>query len=128
MTMNKHPRILSISDDDGLRLSRMLLLSKNGYDIESMSASEVLLVAEFGSFDAVLMCRSVEPGMAAAIAEKLREHNPEIKILRINPTEGAEELCRFDLEVKSGPCALLDAARAICDPVYKDSERMSLHS
>lgn len=112
--MNAPVRILSISDDDGLRYSRELLLVNEGYETESISSNTALTVAYIGSFDIALICRSVEPERALAVADVLRRYNPNIRVLTISPLEDWPERLRADLEIPSGPEPVLEACRRIC--------------
>src|SRR3954464_9295014 len=112
--MNNPLRILSISDDDGLRFSRELLLEKDGYATESINSNMALSVSRARHFDIVLICRSVEPQRAMALIEMLRRYNPEIRILSISPLESQSEAGGADLQVPSGPESLLHAIRNFC--------------
>jgi len=106
-------RILSICDDDGLRLSRELLLLKDGYQTESVQSNTALTVTRVRSFDLALICRSVDPKRALALVEMLRRYHPAIQILCIAPLESSAPMYLADLEVPSGPQALLDAIRSL---------------
>jgi len=112
-----HPvRILSISDDDGLRYSRELLLAKDGYETESMTSNTALSISRVKSanpFDIALICRSVDPERALAICSTLRRYNPGIQILCISPLENRMEAYGGDLEILSGPEPVLEAIRQV---------------
>jgi len=109
-----HPvRILSISDDDGLRYSRELLLAKDGYETESMTSNTALSISRAKSFDIALICRSVDPERALAICSTLRRYNPGIQILCISPLENRMETYGGDLEILSGPEPVLEAIRQV---------------
>jgi DNA-binding response OmpR family regulator len=112
--MSNPVRILSISDDEGLRFSRELLLSSDGYEIESIASTTALSFAHAESFDVALICRSVVAERAATLTEMLRQCNPEIQILCISPLETQTERCGGGLEIASGPEPLLDAVREVC--------------
>ncbi len=107
-------RILSICDDDGLRLSRELLLEKDGYEVQSIASNTALSVSSARSFDLALICRSIEPERALALTDKLRRYHPDIQILSISPLENRSEYCETILEIPSGPDALLEAIRELC--------------
>ena len=111
--MSKPVRILSISDDEGLRFSRELLLSNDGYEIESVPSTTALSHPRTGSFDVALICRSVEAERAAALTDTLRQSNPEIQILCISPLDSQTPCCGGGLEIPSGPESLLDAVQAV---------------
>ena len=108
-------RVLSISDDDGLRYSREFLLSNDGYVTESITSNTALSVSRVRSFDIALICRSVEPKRAMALTDMLRHYNPEIQILCISPLDDRLDRCGADLEIGSGPEAVLEAVRALCN-------------
>jgi DNA-binding NtrC family response regulator len=113
--MSTPVRILSVSDDDGLRNSRELLLENDGYETESITSNTALSVARVRSFDIGLICRSVEPERAMALTEMLRRYNPNILILSIRPLENRPEHFDADLEIPSGPEPVLDACRRLCE-------------
>ena len=109
-----HPvRILSISDDDGLRMSRELLLRSRGYETESMTSNDALCQAVSCWFEIVLICRSVDPELALAVAHRMRNANPSIQLLCIAPVEG--QSTRGGLELPAGPEPLLEAIRTLCE-------------
>jgi DNA-binding NtrC family response regulator len=104
--------VLSICDDDGLRFSRELLLMRDGYKTESIQSNTALTDTWIRSFDLALICRSVNRDRAIALVETLRRHHPGIQILAIRPLDSSPDLCDADLEVPSGPPALLNAIRS----------------
>lgn len=113
--MSKPVRILSIGDDDGLRYSRELLISSDGYETESITSYTAISVPYARSFGIALICRSVQPERAMALVEMLRRYNPEIRILCISPLEKSLESCDADLEIPSGPEAVLEAIQLLCE-------------
>ena len=112
--MNNRVRILSISDDDGLRFSRELLLTRDGYETTSVTSSAALSLLSARPFDIALICRSVDPERAVAVTELLRNQNPAIQIVCVAPIEDRHDSRDADFEVASGPQPLLDAIRALC--------------
>lgn len=112
--MNSSVRILSISDDDGLRYSRELLLSNDGYETESITSNTTLSVTRVRSFDIAVICRSVQGERAMSLTDMLRRYHPEIQIVRISPLEDPAEHCEVDMEIPSGPETILDAVRQLC--------------
>ncbi|HWE85439.1 MAG TPA: hypothetical protein VG267_10875 [Terracidiphilus sp.] len=91
-------RVLSISDYDGLRLSRELLLTQAGYSAESHSSSSCLDVLATQSFQIAILCHSVAPELAARIAEMLHCYHPRIRVLRLHSSERNASLY-FDREL-----------------------------
>lgn len=106
-------RILSVSDDDGLRRSRDLLLANEGFEMESVTSNAALIVSRLRPFDAALICQSVEPDRAVVLCERLHRTNPEILVVRVASFERARQ-CDADLEIEPGPRALLDGFHALC--------------
>jgi hypothetical protein len=119
-------RVLSICDDDGLRLSRELLLLKDGYKTESIQSHTALTVTRVRSFDFALICRSVDPKRSIALIEMLRRYHPAIQILCIAPLESSAHIYLGDLEVPSGPQALLDAIRILLQKRQGFAERSAV--
>jgi hypothetical protein len=108
-------RILSISDDDGLRLSRQLLLVNEGYDVVSLNSNDALSVSAATPCDIALICQSVHPQRAAALPRMLRSQHPEILIVWTAGIENRTGLSEGDLQVSSGPERLLEAIRGLCN-------------
>ncbi len=106
-------RILSICDDDGLRYSRELLLTNDGYEIDSVSSDAVLSVSQARSYDVALICRSVDTKRGMALTEMLQRYNPEIQILRIAPLESPEQL-DIHLQIVPEPQLFLETVRTSC--------------
>lgn len=106
-------RILSISDDDGLRYSRELLLINAGHETDSVSSDAALSVSQARSYDVALICRSVDTKRAMALTEMLQRYNPEIQIMCIAPLESMEQ---FDLhtQIVPDPEFFLEAVRQLC--------------
>jgi DNA-binding response OmpR family regulator len=105
--------ILSVCDDEGLRVSRELLLQKDGYQTESIESNTAVTVRRVRSFDLALICRSVDRGRAIALIEMLRRYHPALQILCIAPLDSSANMCHADLEGPSGPQALLNAIRSL---------------
>ena len=108
-------RILSISDDDGLRLSRELLLQRDGYETESITSTTAVSVSRARSFDVAVICRSVKPSRAMALTEMLKRYNPEIQVLCISQLDDQFASRRaIDLEIPSSPKIVLETVREMC--------------
>ena len=120
--MSTPVRILSVSDDDGLRFSRELLLVSDGYQTESITSNAVVSADRVRSFDIVLICRSVEPERAMALADMMRKYNPNIRILTISRLENRPERFDADLETASGPEPVLEACRKLCSELSARNE------
>jgi DNA-binding NtrC family response regulator len=112
--MSPSVRILSISDDDGLRYSRELLLANDGYETESITSNTALSVSRVRSFDIAVICRSVDPERAMALTDMLRRYNPDMQILCITPLENRLDSSAADLEIASGPETVLEGVRQLC--------------
>ena len=111
--MSNPVRILSISDDDGLRQSRELLLLTYGFDVTSTSSDTPISVMQVRSFPFALICRSVSSERVMALVDMLRRYNPEIQILRIAPLDD-DDVCDTDFNLSPTPEALLAEVRYIC--------------
>jgi hypothetical protein len=114
-------RVLSISDDAGLGLSRRLLLENAGYDPDSARSDSVFTPAYVQSFDAVILCQSVSPDSALELTEKLRQYNPGIRILRVNlqaiePDSGYDEIC----DSLTDPKRFVEAVGRVLDGIPKN--------
>jgi len=107
-------RILSICDDDGLRLSREPLLLNDGYVVESIASSVPLSVARVRTFDIALICRSVDAHRAMALKEMLERYNSQIQVVCISPLDFESFIDASSL-VPPTPEGLLHAIRLLAD-------------
>jgi DNA-binding NtrC family response regulator len=76
-------RILVVSDDPILAFSRVALLKKAGYQVESIPSDEAAMdLLEIKPFDLVLLGRdSLRPGKG--LDRRLRERHPDLLTLKI---------------------------------------------
>lgn len=116
-------RVLLIGDDDDLRLTRAMILRKEGYGVESVSSNGALKAPPDGEFQVAVIGQSVSSARAVRIASSLRDRYAEIRILRIQET-GPQIGNAFDLscEILSGPVAFLAAVRSLCERQLANSE------
>ena len=110
---NMRFRILSISDDDGLRSSRELLLTNDGYETDSVASDVVLSASQALSYDVALICRSVDTKRGMVLTELLQRYHPEIQIMSIAPLDSMEQ---FDLhmQIVPEPQLFLEVVRRLC--------------
>lgn len=106
---DRRTRILLISDYDGLRFSRELLLRKQGYEVEAMSGSQFLARKELCHCDLAILCQSLDSDRALLIGAILRRTEPGTAQLRVHPFRRGLEP-EFDLCVDGfdGPGVLLN--------------------
>ena len=81
MSLSAH--ILSIDNDDLLRLSRELILRKEGYAVESVTCKSALEVMPNGRFQIAVIGDSVNASRSLRIAAALKQADPRIRILRV---------------------------------------------
>ncbi|HKF46731.1 MAG TPA: hypothetical protein VKB38_05190 [Terracidiphilus sp.] len=108
--------ILEVSDYEGLRSSRQLLLEGAGYRVASVGSRDVLDADWVRRFDIAIVCQSVEPESAENVTAKLRRYHPAIQILRIHSPRSQPHPA-FDMEMEglAGPEALFDAVRKLVE-------------
>ena len=71
--MKAMPRILSISYDTALLHTRAMLLSREGFEVESaVGFSAAIQACKKGTFDLVIMGHSIPPEDKSAIIKQLR--------------------------------------------------------
>lgn len=87
----KDIQILAISDYDGLRTSRELVLRRYGYQVISCGSHSVGTELDPVLFQVAILCQSIEATWARRLTGVLKSLNPDLLILRIRP-------CRFDFE------------------------------
>lgn len=111
--MDRRTRILLISDYEGLRFSRELLLRKHGYDVEALSSGQFLAKSELCQCDLAILCQSLESDRALLIGAILRRTEPGTVLLRVHPFRRGLEP-EFDLCVAGfdGPGVLLNVLQA----------------
>jgi hypothetical protein len=76
-------RILSVSDHEGVRISRELLLQSVGYVVLSMSSDHVLSAEMPHDLAVAIIGQTTDDLSAGRIAAKLRRTQPNIRILRL---------------------------------------------
>lgn len=107
-------RVLSISDDDGIRYSRELVLMNRGYEVESIESSALLDDRRARSFNIAILCHSIDPRAAEVMARNLRRLNPSIGILRVRTMLAyADSTYDVDCEVLPDPRPLLTAIETL---------------
>lgn len=107
-------RILAISDYDGLRSSREMVLISAGYSVLSVRSEAVNSSFDPSIFDIAVICQSVQTTRAAQAAYLLRIGNPEIQILRILPEDhGSETGYDALIDGLSSPQHLLESIRLL---------------
>lgn len=104
--------ILSISDDEGVRVSREMLLRRNGYEVESVESQEFLGVGYVRRFKVALICTSIPAPLVGPLMEKLIRYNPSIQIIEMEDLRFNAELW-FDVNASrsAGPDLLLEALK-----------------
>lgn len=113
--MNDTIRILSVSDDEGLRLSRELLLRNCGYEIESVTSYDLLGVSYVRTFEIALICTSIQATRVGPLIEKLCRYNPGIQTLDMDDLQfKAEVWSEVTSPVVIGPDLLLNTLRDMC--------------
>lgn len=114
--MELRARILLIGDDDDLRLSRELILRRQGYQVEAMSSNQVLNSPPDQKHDVVVIGQAVSSARAMRIAASLRQRHPGLRILRVQEAPSRlDGLFEINLETLSGPQAFLDAIKMLCE-------------
>jgi CheY-like chemotaxis protein len=119
-------RILSISDDRGVRTTRELIMREGGYEIVSITSDDLLSVSEIRKFDVAVICDSVRPARAMSVVDRLRRYNPDIRLVRVNPRVlRVDPFYDADAEVVSGTAVLLKSLRTLLDGNFMAAMRDS---
>jgi hypothetical protein len=101
-------RILSISDHEGVRLSRELLLKMAGYGVISAASESVLSGEMHDDGQLVLIGQTVEGRVAGRVISAVRKARPHVRIMRIRrQSEGADAACDGSCFVEDGPATFL---------------------
>lgn len=80
-------RVLTVSDYEGLRLSRQLILEQAGFRAESCTSSSRFEVFAVRKFHIAILCHSVPSDCAIRIAEMLHRYQPRICVVRLDSSE-----------------------------------------
>jgi len=109
------PRILSISYDQALLRTRALLLSREGFEVESaVGFTAAIQACKKGTFDLVILGHSIPPEDKSAIVKQLKEVcvTPILALQRSNdpPVTAAE----YNLD-SGDPRRFLSYVRKITD-------------
>lgn len=114
MSPTKGVRILSVCDDDGIRFSRELVLKQEGYEVESVPSDEHLEDGRIRSFHIAILCHSLGAEDAARIANRLRDANCSIAVLRVHAIRTmSNDFYDVDCEVFPGPGQLLNGIKLL---------------
>lgn len=106
---DRRTRILLISDYEGLRYSRELLLGKQGYDVHSVTSGEFLAAPDSFRCDVVILCQSLESDRALLVSLVLRRAQPTPALMRVYPFRiGCEPVFDLGVDGFDGPAVLLD--------------------
>ena len=93
------PRILSISYDKALLQTRELILSREGFEVESaVGFSAARHACEKGKFDLVIMGHSIPPEDKAAIIEQLRAGCDTPVLALHRPNESPLKTAEYNLD------------------------------
>lgn len=107
------PRILSISYDEALLKTRALMLSREGFEVESaVGFSAAIHACEKGRFDLVIMGHSIPPDDKAAIIKQLRTVCPTPILALRRPHEPPLKAAEYNLE-SGDPDQFLDYVKEI---------------
>lgn len=111
---HKSVRVLMISDDQNLAVTRLLLLHNQRYSAEHLYSHQVADFGAFGSFGLYLICQSIRVAEARQIIEKIRREVPHARILRVRTVDHEEdEQADLSLAPPAGPYALIKGLEAL---------------
>ena len=113
-----HTRVLQISDDLNLANSRRLILRRAGYQVEIKSRREFWAATEDLDYRAIVLCQSISPGEAYAIAMAVMTHTHVPPIVRFsNGEEMSAAAFHCLLQAPALPeafCRAVSSAMAAC--------------
>ena len=93
------PRILSISYDQALLQTRELMLSREGFEVESaIGFSAAVHACEKGKFDLVIMGHSIPSADQAFIIEKLKGLSDAPILALRRPHDGPLDSAKYNLD------------------------------
>ncbi|KAA6455844.1 hypothetical protein DYQ86_26760 [Acidobacteria bacterium AB60] len=103
------PRVLQISDDQNLAITRLLLLQNQGYSAEHVFSRQVAEFAHFGEFEIFLICQSIESDRAREYIGRIRREVPAARVLRVRTEiqDHHEQQADLSLAPPAGPFELL---------------------
>ncbi|HZP04372.1 MAG TPA: hypothetical protein VFB43_05680 [Terracidiphilus sp.] len=111
--MNSEPgscKLISICDDDGLRVSRELILRHEGFEVVSIASNAALNDWAQMSFDIAVICWSVPAERTLQILAILRGNNPHISVLRVHASlNRPRPAFAHEFDIPGNPRALLEA-------------------
>lgn len=110
--MSLSARILSIDNDDELRLSRELILRKEGYAVASVTCKSALELAPKEHFQIAVIGDSVNASRSLRIAAALKQANPAIRILRLEQLSSPDgDSYDMTCDTLSSPGVFLEAVK-----------------
>ncbi len=107
-------RVLLISDDPNLSISRLLLLDHHHYEAEHYSSAQLPDLPDLEGFCLFLICQSIVPETATALMRRIRSNSPHARILRVRsgPSE-KDELAELYLDSPAPPGELIRAVESL---------------
>jgi len=100
--------IFSISDHDGIRFSRELLLRSVGYHVISATSESVQIGEMPDDVQLVIIGQTVQGRAASRLISAVRKLRPNVQIMRITThLEQAETECDSSCFVEDGPATFL---------------------
>lgn len=109
MSDKKKLRVLYVCDDDAVRFKHELMLEEAGYEVAWLPSNGSFRTANIRSFQAAILCQSLDWKRAALLSTQLRRFHPSIDILRVNTLRSEmENGFDVDCEIVAGPEFLID--------------------
>ncbi len=108
-------RVLSVSADAGLSLSRELVLTRHGYTVTStLSREHALHLIASHTFDLLLLGSKLGSEICTELGKAFRAHNPRAKVIEVLIDPMAKPMNNPDAIVagSDGPVALLETIEA----------------
>jgi hypothetical protein len=117
-------RVLQISDDHNLAISRLLLLLNQGYSAEHLFSRQVAQFSEFHRFDIFLICHSINPELAGQFIDRIRAEVPTGRILRVRSSR-PDQNHRTDvsLAAPAGPYQLVQGLESLAKTIVPQTRR-----
>lgn len=112
--VHKSARVLQISDDQNLAVTRLLILHNQHYSAEHLYSRQLADFPEFAQFDLYLICQSIVPEEARGIIARIRREAPLARILRVRTVDQEDdEDADLSLAPPAGPYALIKGLQSL---------------
>ena len=112
-TPSANTRVLVVCNEEMLTLTRELVLRRAGYQVDSLTSTDLGQLPDARAYDVLVVCHSVPSAEAQKMVQAMKAQNPRLVTICLMPygncpTAGFDATCDSGM----GPVRLLEQFRA----------------